>query len=130
MKCLIRRILPCLLIAALLCTGFPKSAAADTARFYGDLDGSGVVTLKDALLVLKHIAFPEARLEDALLDIADVNRDGRVTAEDAYEIFLCALGKTPGFNYNDISANGTVWIASDSIAAGRVRSPLLRGRCP
>ncbi len=118
MKCLLRRILPCLLIAALLCTGFPTSAAADAARFYGDLDGNGIVTLKDALLVLKHIAFPEAHLEDSLLDIADVNRDGQVTSEDAYEIFLCALGKTPGFNYNGISTNGTVWIASDSIAAG------------
>ena len=96
----------------------PQPVSAEENVLYGDINNDKDITLRDALLVLKHIAFNDNKLDDSQIKYADVNFDGSVTAEDAYQIFLCAIDQSIGFNYENISTNGTVWIASDSIAAG------------
>ncbi len=50
----------------------------------GDIDGSGVVDVQDALLILEVVQGYAVPTSDQLL--ADPNRDGALTVEDAYRI--------------------------------------------
>ena len=57
----------------------------------GDVNGDGIVSAKDATLILKH-AVELITLDSEQLDRADVNGDGRVNAADATLILKMAVG--------------------------------------
>lgn len=93
------------------------SASASEHILYGDIDKSNRVTYRDALAVMLHVV-KERPLSDEQLILADVDDDGDVDAEDGKLIFYCAAGMGSGFRIDEITANGTMWIAGDSIAEG------------
>ena len=57
----------------------------------GDVNGDGIVSAKDATLILKH-SVGLITLDTEQLDRADVNGDGRVNAADATLILKMAVG--------------------------------------
>lgn len=93
------------------------SVSASEHILYGDIDKSDKITMRDALAVLLHAAKDEALTEEQLVR-ADVDDDGDVDVEDAHLILLCASDMHTGFRIDEITANGTMWIAGDSIAEG------------
>lgn len=93
------------------------SVSADEHILYGDMDGNDRITYRDALAVMLY-AVKDGELSEEQLVRADVDDDGDVDAEDGRLIFYCAAGMESGFRIDEITANGTMWIASDSIAEG------------
>lgn len=98
--------------------------SADSSGFsyiqHGDIDMNGHVGARDALIALQYAANAyDGILTDTQLDLADVNGDGAITAEDAYLIISCTAGTlTGGLRVPEFKSNGTIWIAGDSIAEG------------
>ena len=60
----------------------------------GDVDGDGVITAQDALLVLQLIPTKmSSTADDIIYQIADVNGDGKISAQDASLILQYLTGK-------------------------------------
>ncbi len=76
----------------------------EKAYTFGDIDGDGTVTAKDATQILRYIngktsAFTAEGADEALLiKAADVDGDGEVTAKDATQILRHINGKTSVFD--------------------------------
>lgn len=117
MKNVIRRIV-CLLIV--VCVVIPVNAdttTADIPIIYGDVNQNGILTSKDALITLLHTVKSYSLTEEQQ-SLADINNDGVVDVDDAYLTLLCAAGIQTSFRIDNFKANGTIWIAGDSIAEG------------
>ncbi len=71
-----------LVINNIIVTGNPTNSPAG---IMGDADTDGIVTIKDATLIQKHIALLESISEKGL-PLADANRNGEITISDATEI--------------------------------------------
>lgn len=93
-----------------------KATAYAADSVYGDIDGNGSVTVRDALLVLRH-AVKQESLSDTQKKYADVNGDGKVDAVDALQIMEYRLCILADFKVNEPDPSGVIWIAGDSIAA-------------
>lgn len=61
----------------------------------GDVDGSGSVTLIDAYRVYRQLAGVYTALDSTARNIADFDRDGKLTAADARHIALAAISGSP-----------------------------------
>lgn len=98
-------------------TALPIYAMADEVKLYGDVNKTGTITSKDAYMILLHVV-DNYDLTDEQLVLADINDDGNVTVYDAYLTLLCSVGLQTSFRIEEFKANGTIWIAADSIAEG------------
>lgn len=58
------------------------SGSGDSEIMYGDVDGNGVINIKDSTLIQKHIALVETLTDEQLLR-ADVDHNGAVNITDA-----------------------------------------------
>lgn len=117
MKKIFKRSINLLLILSAIFALNIISASASEHILYGDIDNNNRVTFRDALSVMLHVV-KDAKLSEDQLIRADVDDDGDVDAEDGKLIFYCAAGLESGFRIDEITANGTMWIAGDSIAEG------------
>ena len=117
MKKTIRKILLGLTGGLIACLLGATAVSASEHILYGDMDESNRITVRDALKVMLYVA-KDGELSEEQLIRADVDADGDVDSEDGKLIFLCAAEMHTGFRLNEITANGTMWIASDSIAQG------------
>ncbi|MEE3450750.1 MAG: dockerin type I repeat-containing protein [Acutalibacteraceae bacterium] len=59
-------------------------------RKYGDIEGDGKVTARDALLIQRYVLHL-AQFDEPALKAADVNGDGKITNKDALEILRYIL---------------------------------------
>lgn len=114
---ILKRILSILLILTMIFSSNLINVSASEYILYGDVDKSDRITVRDALKVLYYVA-EKGSLTEEELKLSDVDVDGDVDAEDAYLIFLCACDLHTGFRIDEFKANGTLWIAGDSIAEG------------
>ena len=111
-----RKIISAILASILILTVFINiPAAAATA---GDVDGDGIVTVSDALLLLRMAA--ELIPEPSELGAADLNGDGKVSVADA----LCALRTAIGLlyepqNLSDAVKDAEVYLYQNSSAETR-----------
>lgn len=117
MKKTIRKIIVGLTGGLLACLLGTIAVSASEHILYGDMDESNRITVRDALEVMLYVA-KDGELSEEQLIRADVDADGDVDSEDGKLIFLCAAEMRTGFRLDEITANGTMWIASDSIAQG------------
>ncbi len=69
------------------------SAEGQPPVYYGDLDGNGKVTVRDALRVLKHVAGMEQLQGASALKLADLDEDGRITERDVLKILYICVGR-------------------------------------
>ncbi len=87
---MIKRLLSLTLSIAMIFTlcavGTPANALVDTSVFYGDIDGDGQITTKDAQLALRVAAGLEVVEDAELFKCGDVNSDGSITVYDARQI--------------------------------------------
>ena len=75
-----KRIISCILVAAMLLTLIPIPAAAKTSgNLYGDANGDGVIDLKDLLTISRYLG---GQAEQMNYSCADVNGDGVVDKKD------------------------------------------------
>jgi hypothetical protein len=75
-----KKLITALLTTAILLSAIPTPLAAATVR--GDFNGDGVVTIADALTVLRYLA----KLDNTINYGAAVAEEGKVTINDALEI--------------------------------------------
>lgn len=113
----LKKVIVAILVATLVCSLNIAGVLASEHILYGDMDNSNRITFRDALRVMLYAA-KDGELSDEQLIRADVDDDGDVDADDGRLIFLCAAELHTGFRLDEITANGTMWIASDSIAQG------------
>lgn len=92
-------------------------SSASEHILYGDMDANNKVTIRDALTVLLYTADIKELSEEQYVR-ADANNDGKVTIDDVKLIFECSIDMGSGIRIDEITANGTMWIAGDSIAEG------------
>ncbi len=69
------------------------SAEERTPVYYGDLDGNGKVTVRDALRILKHVAGMEQLQGASALKLADLDEDGRITERDVLKVLYICVGR-------------------------------------
>ncbi len=69
------------------------SAEEQTPVYYGDLDGNGKVTARDALRVLKHVAGMEQLQGERNKALADLDGDGDITDRDVLKILYICVGR-------------------------------------
>lgn len=117
MKNLFRKVTTLLIVLSAAFAIGIISVSASEHILYGDIDMNNRITYRDALSVMLHVV-KNTELTDEQLIRADVDDDGDVDAEDGKLIFYCAAGLESGFRIDEITANGTMWIAGDSIAEG------------
>lgn len=63
-----------------------ESTTAAPVDLRGDVDGNGVVEMKDAKTILDYLSGLVTDLADKVKSAADVNKDGTIDGKDAYEI--------------------------------------------
>lgn len=115
-KRILKAIICCFLIMCLFLSPVCNETVAADDGIYGDMDGNGSITIRDALAVLLYAAKQET-LTEGQLQYADVNEDGQVDATDALQIMQYRLCILADFKANEVEPSGTIWIAGDSIAA-------------
>ena len=80
------------MIFTLCAIGTPAAAVVDTSIFYGDIDGDGSITTKDAQLALRVAAGLETITDPDAFARGDINGDGYITVYDARQILRsCTL---------------------------------------
>jgi hypothetical protein len=77
-------------------------------RARGDVDGDGLITANDALLVLRHVVGLIVLTDPAALYAADASRDGTITPYDASLILQAAAGLIVIPSFSIQTASGTV----------------------
>lgn len=115
-KRLLKTAICCLLVLFMFLTPFCNNIAYAEEGVYGDMDGNGSITMRDALAVLLYAANKED-LTQVQLKYADVNENGQVDAVDALQIMQYHICVLADFKANEVEPSGTIWIAGDSIAA-------------
>lgn len=85
-----------LCIAVTLCSISTVDAHALTRRLYGDVNGDGVISQADAILIQRYIIELET-LDNYQLIAADVSGDGVVSLEDAIRILRLLEGSETEF---------------------------------
>ena len=93
---MLKRLLSITLAMAMVFTlcaiGTPATAIVDTSIFYGDIDGDGNITTKDAQLALRVAAGLEVIADPEAFARGDINGDGSITVYDARQILRsCTL---------------------------------------
>lgn len=86
-----------LLISMITCMSFIFCLNINADTISGDVTGDGIISARDALAVLKHVADLET-IDEADIIKADVNQDKRITAEDALHILKYAAGLIESFD--------------------------------
>jgi hypothetical protein len=80
------------MVFTLCAIGTPATAIVDTSIFYGDIDGDGNITTKDAQLALRVAAGLEVIADPEAFARGDINGDGSITVYDARQILRsCTL---------------------------------------
>lgn len=75
------------MIFVICAAGTPANAVIDTSVNYGDIDGDGSITTKDALIALRVAAGLETIDDAEAFKRGDINSDGAITVYDARQIF-------------------------------------------
>lgn len=111
------KILLCLFLSITIIFQAMPEVQATEQRLYGDVNQNGIVSSKDALMVLLYCV-RDYEFDEEQLILADINNDASINVDDAYLILLCSSGLQTSFRIDDWKASGTIWIAADSIAEG------------
>lgn len=117
MKNSIKRLVCLLMVVCLTIPIYTVAVTADETKLFGDVNQNGIISSKDALITLLYCV-KSSSLTDSQKTLADINDDGIVDVDDAYLTLLCAVGLQTSFRIDAFKANGTIWIAGDSIAEG------------
>ena len=124
MRMILKKIICIIFCFSLIVSSSTVTVRASERHLIGDVDDNNKISVRDALAILYHAASIGDGLPEDMLVYADTDRDGKITANDAYCILLYLCGYSVGFNTDNIDTNGTLWIASDSIAAGTGNRPI------
>lgn len=131
---MIKKILSLTLSIAMIFTlcamGTPANAIVDTSISYGDIDGDGKITTKDAQLALRVAAGLEVIEDVELFKRGDVNSDGSITVYDARQILrscvtdlsLQPTGAFYGFEGDQYFQNEQVAIAVFNTMLNKVKT--------
>lgn len=114
-----KQIIKSIIVFGLLCllgSAFAVNAYADESTALGDVTKDGLLSVRDALSVLKVAAQLESFDEETAV-IADVMPDSQINANDAILILKKAVGMIWYFPEETVEASGKVYIAGDSIAS-------------
>ena len=68
-----------------------ENALGELLRYFGDLDGDGIVTSADALAALR-ISVGLEKMGDNTLTFGDIDGDSAITSADALEILRYSVG--------------------------------------
>jgi hypothetical protein len=108
-------------LTAALCfaTLSPDSVRAWTPGA-GDVDLDGVMTIRDANLIMESLDWPAATRQrlTRLRDACDVNRDGECNATDAYAIYISTIT-----NWGDYDSDGVANAADCAPLDDRIATP-------
>jgi len=100
MRTKIKRLVASACVVATMCSVSAVGAGALTRRLYGDVNGDGVISMADAVLIQQY-GLQLVELDKYQLIAADVDGDGSVTLKDASMVQKLVAGVIDGFPVGD-----------------------------